>query len=252
VSGTGALWVFFVTGALSVAFALGALLVFFLLAQRKAMARERQYARDLLQAQEAERAWIAREVHDDAVQRLAVIANELSNVLPHAVQGIGSNRVSGIVGEVQDLGVSLRNLAHGLHPSAIDKGGIIPALHQLATDFNTSSGFIVDLVINDPPRLSRDAELAIYRIAQESLRNVARHAGVARATVRRGRHNGHAVLEVIDQGSGLVPLAARTGIGLRSMQERALLAGGTCRIESRPGIGTTVLARVPERTGSDG
>lgn len=245
-SSTGALWAFFVTGALSVAVALGALLIFFLLSQRKALARERQYAQDLLQAQEEERAWIAREVHDDAVQRLAVIANELSNVLPQAVAESGSNRIAGIVGEVQDLGVSLRKLAHGLHPSAIDKGGIVPALHQLAADLNAASGFTVDLMIGEIPRLSRESELVLYRIAQESLQNAARHAGVQRAALRLGRDNGHAVMVVADQGSGLVSQPGRNGIGLRSMEERARLAGGTCRVEGQPGVGTTVTARIPE------
>lgn len=250
-SATGALWVFFVTGALTVAIALGALLAFVLLAQRKALDREQRFARQLLQAQEAERAWVAREVHDDAVQRLAVISNELSQVLPGALAGSDPTRVSGIVGEVQDLGVSLRKLAHGLHPSAIDKGGLGPALQQLAADLNASSGFVVDLEISDVPRLSRESELALYRIAQESLTNASRHAGVGRATVRLGHENGVAVLKVADQGSGMAAHSGRTGIGLRSMQERARLAGGSCRIVSQPGAGTTVIAQVPQRQDAD-
>ena len=248
-SGSGALWAFFVTGALSVALALGAMMAFLVLSQRKALARERQYAQELLRAQEAERAWVAREVHDDAVQRLAIIANELSEVLPETV-GAASKRVSGIVGEVQDLGVTLRKLAHGLHPSAIDKGGIVPALHQLAADLANAHGLTVDLIVEQTPAgLTRDAELTLYRIAQESLRNVARHAGVQRATLRLGRSNGITVLEVADQGSGILSGPGKAGIGLRSMDERARLAGGQLSVASRPGEGTTITVRLPEHAG---
>jgi signal transduction histidine kinase len=216
------------------------------------LARERQYAQELLRAQEAERAWVAREVHDDAVQRLAAIANELSEVLPQTVAGVAPNRVSGIVGEVQDLGVTLRQLAHGLHPSAIDKGGIVPALHQLAADLANAHGLMVDLIVEQSPAgLSRDAELTLYRIAQESLRNVARHAGVQRATLRLGRTNGTTVLEVIDQGSGIQSAPGKAGIGLRSMDERARLAGGQLSVASRPGEGTTITVRLPEHAGVD-
>jgi two-component system sensor histidine kinase UhpB len=223
--------------------------VFLVLAQRRALARERQYAQELLRAQEEERAWVAREVHDDAVQRLAAIANELSEVLPGTRAGETPNRVSGIVGEVQDLGVTLRKLAHGLHPSAIDKGGIVPALQQLAADLANAHGLGVDLLVEQPPAgLSRNSELALYRIAQESLRNVARHAGVQRATLRLGRAAGTTVMEVADQGRGMVSTPGRRGIGLRSMDERARLAGGQLSVVSRPGEGTTITVRMPERS----
>jgi len=251
VSGSGALWVFFVTGALSVTIVLGTMGTLLVLSQRKTLALHRRYAQDLLRAQEEERAWIAREVHDDAVQRLAVIANELSSILPAAVSGGQANRIDGIVGEVQDLGISLRKLAHGLHPSAIDKGGIVPALEQLAADVGSGLGLDVRITIEQPPAgLSRDSELALYRIAQESLRNVARHAGVRQATLRLGRHNGRVVLEVADQGSG-ISRNGPAGIGLMSMRERARLAGGTLSISSRPGLGTTITATLPGPGPSD-
>ena len=244
-SNSSALWVFFVTGALSVAIVLGTMGALMVLSQRKTLALHRKYAQDLLQAQEAERAWVAREVHDDAVQRLAAIANELSEVLPSSVPEGDTNRVEGIVGEVQDLGISLRKLAHGLHPSAIDKGGIIPALDQLAADMGNTYDLEVARQLEQPVGLPREHELALYRIAQESLRNVARHAGVKTATLTLAQQNGHVILQVKDRGSGDINPTGRTGIGLMSMRERARLAGGTLSIASRPGHGTTITARIP-------
>ncbi|HET9514629.1 MAG TPA: sensor histidine kinase [Gemmatimonadales bacterium] len=242
----GALLAFFISGALTVALALGAMVLFLVLSQRKTVALHRKYAQDLLKAQEDERAWVAREVHDDAVQRLAVIANELSDVLPQTVSPEG-NRVQGIVGEVQDLGISLRKLAHRLHPSAIDKGGIVPALEQLASDMHAGLGLEVRVEVqHQPAALSRDSELALYRIAQESLRNVATHAGVLEATVRLARESGQVVLEISDQGGGLGPPNGAGGIGLMSMKERARLAGGTLTLTSRPGMGTIVRVVLPE------
>lgn len=245
-SNSSALWSFFLTGALSVAVLLGAMVVFLVLAQRKTLALHQKYTHDLLQAQEDERAWVAREVHDDAVQRLAVIANELSDVLPQSVSPEG-NRVQGIVGEVQDLGISLRKLAHRLHPSAIDKGGIVPALEQLASDMHTGFGLEVRVQVDHhPTALSRESELALYRIAQESLRNVASHSGVREATVRLARDAGQVVLEVSDHGKGLDPRNGAGGIGVMSMRERARLAGGTLTLTSQPGTGTIVRVVLPE------
>ncbi len=242
----GALLAFFVSGAVTVALALGAMVFFLVLSQRKTLALHRKYTRDLLQAQEDERAWVAREVHDDAVQRLAVIANELSDVLPQSVSPEG-NRVQGIVGEVQDLGISLRKLAHRLHPSAIDKGGIVPALEQLASDMHAGFGLDVQVQVeHQPATLSRESELALYRIAQESLRNVATHSGAREAKVRLAGESGQVVLEVSDHGKGLDPRNGPGGIGVMSMRERARLAGGTLTLTSQPGTGTIVRVVLPE------
>jgi two-component system sensor histidine kinase UhpB len=100
--------------------------------------------------------------------------------------------------------------------------------------------------------LSRESELALYRIAQESLRNVARHAGVRDARVRLGENEGQVVLEIADQGNGLVARNAPAGIGLMSMRERARLAGGTLAVSSRPGAGTTISVLLPQSQPANG
>lgn len=242
-----ALWAFFLTSALTVAVAVGATAIFLVLSQRRTLALHRRHAQELLRAQEAERAWVAREVHDDAVQHLAAIANELRAVLPSAVPSLSAQRVEGLVGEVRDLSDALRKLAHGLHPSALDKGGAVPALQQLAITMRATDGFDVQLSLPDEPLgLAAEVELCLFRVAQEALRNAARHAGVREASLRLSRGEGTVCLEVMDQGAGMpeVPAASR-GIGLLSMRERARLAGGTLEVTSRPGSGTTVRLTLP-------
>lgn len=246
-SSSGALWAFFLTGALTVAAVLGAMIIFLVLAQRRTLALHRRHTQELLRAQEAERAWVAREVHDDAVQHLAAIANELRAILPEAVPSAASQRVEGMVGEVNDLAESLRGLAHRLHPSALDKGGAGPALIQLAEQMHDANGFEVELSLPEAPLgLDPDAELCLFRIAQEALRNAARHAGVSRARVTLRRAGASVDLTVSDQGAGLPATPSRSrGIGLLSMQERARLVGGRLEVTSRPGEGTTIHLTLP-------
>jgi len=246
-STSGALWAFFLTGALTVAAVLGAMIIFLVLAQRRTLALHRRHTQELLRAQEAERAWVAREVHDDAVQHLAAIANELRAILPEAVPSASAQRVEGMVGEVNDLAESLRVLAHRLHPSALDKGGAVSALALLAEQMHDASGFEVELSLPEAPLgLHPEVELCLFRVAQEALRNAARHAGVSRARVTLRRTNAHVELAIADQGAGMpATRSASRGIGLLSMQERARLAGGRLQVASRPGEGTTVQLTLP-------
>ncbi|MCI0455406.1 MAG: ATP-binding protein [Gemmataceae bacterium] len=246
-SSDSALWTFFLTAALSVALALGGMALFLVLSQRKTLALHRRYARDLLQAQEAERAFVAREVHDDAVQHLAAIANELDAILPKTSPDLGGQRVKGIVGEVNDLATSLRKLAHRLHPSGIDKGGVVAALQILGHDLHAAHNLEVRLDLPDLPLgLPRETELCMYRVAQEALRNVVTHSGVHEAEVSVRRDTTVVSLEVKDRGLGFTPGSkAASGIGMMSMRERAQLAGGELTVASRPGKGTTVRLTLP-------
>lgn len=219
------------------------------IAQRRLVAVHRSYTQRLLEAHEEERARVAREVHDDAIQRLVVVKHEL-DVLGAAGQEMDAGRrrhLDGIRNEVQDLADALRKLAHRLHPAAIEQAGVSVALTQLAEEMERASDVQVELHLPDVPLdLSRDASLALFRVAQESLRNVARHSGVKRASLRLRRAGLFAELEVRDAGAGFEPNGApRAGIGLVGIEERARLVGGSARIQSAPGSGTTVTLRVP-------
>ena len=219
------------------------------IAQRRLVAVHRSYTQRLLEAHEEERAHVAREVHDDAIQRLVVVKHELDELgtAGHGLDPARMRHLDGIRNEVQDLADALRKLAHRLHPAAIEQAGISVALAQLAEEMERASGLQVELYLPDTPLpLTRDASLALFRIAQESLRNVLRHSGVRTASLMLRGVEEDAELVIRDSGGGFDPDAgARTGIGLVGMDERARLVGGTARIHSVPGTGTIVTVRVP-------
>lgn len=243
-SGTdGALWTFFITGALSVAVVLGAMATFLVLAQRRTIALHRRYAQDLLRAQEAERSHVGRELHDDVVQHLTHISHDLGGV-EAAATGTAAERLAGIHLELDDVTESIRKLSHGLHPAGLSFG-LPPALDRLVKSFAEEGLAVAPRVHQGPTGLDPQADLALFRVAQESLRNIQRHAGVRRAELTLARHNGFVTLEIRDQGVGFPAHVARGGIGLHSIRERMALVGGNATVVSHPGRGTTVRASVP-------
>lgn len=243
------LWWIFVATVLAVFVLIGGLGIAMVIAQRRLVAVHRSYTQRLLEAHEEERARVAREVHDDAIQRLVVVKHELDELgtAGHGLDSARMRHLDGIRNEVQDLAEALRKLAHRLHPAAIEQAGISVALAQLAEEMERASGLQVEVYLPDAPlALSRDASLALYRIAQESLRNVVRHSGVRAASLMLRAVGDDAELVIRDSGSGFDSSAAgRGGIGLVGIDERARLVGGSARIHSVPGTGTIVTARVP-------
>lgn len=217
------------------------------IAQRRLVAVHRAYTKRLLDAHEQERARVAREVHDDAIQRLVVVRHELDELgATHSPDSTQARHLDGIRNEVTDLSDSLRRLAHRLHPVAIEQAGLSVALAQLADEMARTSGVTVDLDVKDASILSREVRIALFRIAQESLRNVARHSGATSAKLSLRVRDAIAELVVSDSGGGFDhATASSVGIGLVGIEERAQLVGGTARIQSAPGKGTTVTVRVP-------
>lgn len=218
--------------------------------QRRFLELHRTYTGQLLASQDEERAWVAREVHDDALQRLALLDHEC-DVLATTSTALTSDQresIKAIREEIKDLGVMLRDLAHRLHPALIERGGLGAALSGLAEEMERAFGLQVVLEIPPGvPPLNPGQSLAVYRIAQEALRNVARHAGVSQATLTLRDGAAEYELIVSDAGRGC-PVSTSVpgqGLGLLGMRERALLAGGRTEVESRPGGGTTVRASFP-------
>jgi two-component system sensor histidine kinase UhpB len=240
-------WTLFLAAGLSVAITLGAFVTALVISQRRRIALERAHSQRLLAAQEEERSRVARELHDDALQRLAVIRHELEQVAllvgPDAV-----HRIGGVSGELEDLGTVLRTAAHHLHPSVVEKAGLVRALGALADEFGRTAGLDVHLAL--PPadvRVARGVGIAAYRIAQEALRNVVRHAGVKRADLALEVRDGTLTLSIADAGKGFAAGAARPedGLGLIAMRQRAVTAGGRLAVTPRPGGGTVVTATLP-------
>ena len=214
----------------------------------------RDSARDALHAQEAERIRIARELHDEVGQTLTAVVLQLERAvreLPEAERET--------VAEARELARTaaeeVREIARRLRPEALDDLGIASALVSLATASARHTGIRVAHAIDpDLPRLDDDAELVVYRVAQEALTNVARHAGTDAAELRlaalRPRAGAPATaveLTVADRGDGFDPAAVARGgeRGIRGMRERAVLVGAGLAIESAPGGGTRVRLTVP-------
>ena len=241
------LWAFFVAGALSLAIVLAAFLGALVINQRRRIAQERAHAKRLIATQEEERSRVARELHDDALQRIAMIRHELDEASAYGNPEM-ARRIAGVSGELDDLGGVLRTAAHQLHPSVVEKAGLPRALGALAEEFGRTAGLEVRLAV---PRadlvLPGAVGVAAYRIAQEALRNVAKHAGARQADLLLEEGDGALTLRVADAGKGFDPaLSVReSGLGVISMRQRAEAVGGRLTVASRPGGGTVVTATFP-------
>jgi len=242
-------WSLFLAAVLSVAIVVAALVLALVISQRRRLALERAHGRRMLAAQEEERSRVARELHDDALQRLAVIRHELDQLAvlagPEAV-----HRIGGVSGELEDLGTVLRTAAHQLHPSVVEKAGLVRALGALADEFARTAGLEVGLAlppadITVPPVVG----VAAYRIAQEALRNVVRHAGVRHADLSLELADGTLTLRIADAGKGFDAgqSGSEDGLGLIAMRQRAVAIGGELAVAAAPAGGTVVTATLPNR-----
>jgi signal transduction histidine kinase len=205
----------------------------------------RDAVRRVVAAQELERKRLARELHDETGQALTSI---LLGLKP--LEDATSGEVQEAVAAVRELVVStlqdVRRLAVELRPSALDDLGLVPAIDRLANSFG-ESGIHVDVEANiGDERLPEPVETTLYRIVQEALTNVAKHANAERMSITLLRKDGAVVAIVEDDGEGFDPEASeREGLGLLGMRERLALVGGKLRIEAAPGTGTTIAAEVP-------
>lgn len=211
----------------------------------------RSLAGSLLISQEEERRRIARELHDDLTQRMAWLAMELSTIARSYTQTPKRLRMRlrklqhGVV-EATEV---IRHIAHQLHPGELDDLGVSTAISAFCEDFSRH-GITVEFTSRTLPELvDREVASCLYRVVQESLRNVARHANSPHAWVTLEGRGNHVVLQVRDTGAGfpLESLQGGTGLGVLSMQERVRNLHGFFNIESRPEKGTVITAEVPLR-----
>jgi signal transduction histidine kinase len=195
-------------------------------------------------AREEERKRLRRDLHDGlgpALAALTLHVDALRNRLDAPAVDADLLRLrSGIQGTVLDV----RRMVEGLRPPALDELGLPGAVEQLADRLTAGTDLLVDVAIVGPLALPAAVEVAAYRVAQEALTNVVRHAGAQRACVRVRVDGGELVLEVTDDGTG-TPAPRDGGVGLGSMRERAEELGGRLEVTGRPGRGTRVVARLP-------
>ncbi len=228
----------------------GAVVAFIDITERKlAEAALANVSRKLIEAQEQERTRIGRELHDDIGQRLALLAVELQRlqkdplVLPR-VRG----RLGGLYKKAAEIAADTQSLSHELHSARLQYLGITVAMRGFCREFAEQQKVKVDFKANDlPAALSADISLCLFRVLQEALHNSAKHSGVKSFEVRLWGTEDEIQLTVKDSGKGFDREAAETnqGLGLISMEERMKLVNGTLSIESQPGRGTTIDARVP-------
>jgi signal transduction histidine kinase len=223
-------------------------------AARAAVAVElrQRVARDALQrvvsAQELERQRLARELHDETGQALTSILLGLRGL----EEAKDADALRAAIGEVRDLVRStlqdVRRLAVELRPKALDDFGLVAALERLTESFAEQTGIAVEFAPNLPGdrRLPPEVETALYRLVQESLTNVVKHARARSVSIVLTHRHGFVSVVVEDDGVGFEPGREKgDGLGLLGMQERVGLLGGRVAIESRPGAGTTFVAEVP-------
>jgi len=204
----------------------------------------------LFTVQEQERERIARDLHDDFAQRLAILQIQIETIAQEmsAADGAEMSRFRPVCRDLEKLGNDLRQLSHRLHPSLLDDLGLTKALRQLAEDFTERYNLPVRVSArNTPDEISGPVRLALYRIAQEALLNVAKHAGAATVNIALTGNARGLDLSIRDTGNGFYPKSKRhrTGLGLVSMAQRAELIEGTFELRSQPEEGTQVHVHVP-------
>ena len=201
----------------------------------------------MITAQEAERRRIARELHDDFSQRLAEIALELGalrNQLNDS-RPVVQERVNRARSSTLELSASMRDLSHTLHPAVLKHAGLVAALNSSCTRFGKQQAIEVSCHADDVGEINDEIALALYRIAQEALSNVARHARAQHVVVKLATQHSMLELTITDDGTGFDPRVVQRHVGLFSAKERARLVNGTVSIESAVGKGTVVRAVVP-------
>jgi two-component system sensor histidine kinase UhpB len=205
----------------------------------------RDSGRRALGAQEDERRRVARELHDGVGQTLTGVVLQLETLARLTPPELREQMLA--LQESARGGVEeVREIAHGLRPEALDEFGLRPALVSLASGFAERAGLRVRRRLDgELPALGREVELVIYRVAQESLTNVVRHAGASAVELVLERHDGAVVLRVRDDGRGFSSASTSPGGGMRGMSERAMLVGGRLVVEPVAPHGTEVRLEVP-------
>jgi signal transduction histidine kinase len=213
-----------------------------------------------VRAQEAERQRIARELHDGTGQTLTALGMGLRALVDTI--GIDPSRAIRQAGQLQELATGglddLRRMLSGLHPPQLDDLGLVPAIRSLGREVSEHSGLSVKIT-NEMQGCEVPAEMRVvlFRIAQEALTNVVRHARASEVDISLSYNDNLVKMDIRDNGQGfddkmLSQDPSQRNLGLLGMAERAALIGGTCEVHSRPGAGTLVQISVPLSPQEDG
>lgn len=231
--------------------------------QLKAQAEERGKAQqrilaltqELIRIQEDERQRIARDLHDNVAQDLSSIMLKMETLFDDhsSVDGELRERGESVADILRKAIASVRDIAYGLRPPALDQLGLVKSVQNLCLETGNKHGFTVDFVATGVENLCLDfdSEINIYRMIQEAVRNIARHADADNATIRLVKSHPDILIRIEDNGQGFAVQERKAKaliekrMGLRSMEERARLIGGSMEIQSLVGTGTRILFRLP-------
>jgi signal transduction histidine kinase len=201
----------------------------------------------LIGAQEQERARIARELHDDIGQRLALLINELGQLQPTLPVEVGS-RIGELRKQTSEIASDIQSMSHELHSSRLEYLGITAAMRAFCKEFAEQQKVKIEFKAHGlPTAVPPDVSLCLFRVLQEAIHNSAKHSGVRYFEVQLWGTSNEIHLTVSDSGSGFDSKVVRAsrGLGLISMEERLKLVNGTFSVESELERGTTIQARVP-------
>ena len=214
----------------------------------------RFYLQQITRAQEEERKRIARDLHDETAQALYAVNRQVDNFMR---SGLREGADAGafcrdLSRQIVDILYGVRRFNQDLRPPMLDDLGLVATLRWLVSELKEKRGLTADLrVLGTERRLSAEAELTMFRIVQEALRNVEKHAHASRVDVELEFGEGKSRVTIRDDGQGfdlrgsLAELPRMGKLGLAGMEERVRLLGGTLTLESQPGEGTSVVVEVP-------
>ena len=218
-------------------------------ALRQSHRRIRQLAGRLIAAQEDERSRVARELHDDLSQRLAVLSIGLNQLALESERGEPEHRASirALMTQAAEIASAVHRLAHALHPSTVATLGVVKAVQRYCEEFAATHesviGFTFDRIAVDT---SPEVDLCAYRVVQEGLLNAAKHSGATRISVRLWGDDRYLHVHIADEGRGFnVKDGERRGLGLVSMRERVEALGGRFAVRASAGRGTCIDVRLP-------
>ena len=212
------------------------------------------YVQRATRAQEEERKRISMELHDQTIQELIVLSRQLDllEIKNREADKDTPSLIKEIKSQTTNVIQNIRRMSQNMRPATLDRLGLLPALGYLTSEFTRQAGISATInTLGKQVRLAEEVELMLFRIAQEALNNVSRHAQAGRVRVEVEFQECKVLVKIIDDGKGFdfqdawLNIAQNGKLGMIGMQERAHLINGTLSIKSEPGKGTTVIAEAP-------